>query len=57
LRRDSQYINVNGFLRFEEPVMSQLTQFAMKLSPLNPWRQPYHPIAIAMEHQLLICGE
>jgi len=31
IARDSQYVNVEGSLRFEEPVMSQPTRFATKL--------------------------
>jgi hypothetical protein len=37
--------------------MSQRAQFSATLTPLNPWRQPNHRIASAMEHQLLICAE
>jgi hypothetical protein len=57
LRRDSQYVNPNGSLRFEEPMDVSAHAIRGEAIPLNPWRKPNHPIAIAMAHQLLTCAE
>ena len=57
---ESQNVSVNGFLRFEEPLMSE-RRSSQPSYPLNSSQQNEaklnHAMAIAMEQQLLRCAE